>query len=259
VYDGLVGRWLSLVVLSGCDLVLRPNPAIDAPATAEDAAVDAVGPTLEGVVAWYPMELVDVNRVEDVSPQTHDAFCTSTACPGSSVGTIGGALRFDGAADFLTVESAADLEVPTAFTVGVHVQVAAPLPDLYACIASKRVGVLTNNSWLLCVRANSSILFETFHDDNGADFFEVVVPDLFAKPHHIAIRWDNLRKQIFVNGISVGERRIDSGIQMDQSPITIGAERDAILHYFYPGVLDELQIYNRALSDKEIADLGFVP
>jgi hypothetical protein len=46
-------------------------------------------------------------------------------------------------------------------------------------------------------------------------------------------------------------------VQFDATPPLIGCDLGfAAIGYFYPGVIDDVVVYNRALSDAEIAQLA---
>jgi len=73
--------------------------------------------------------------------------------------------------------------------------------------------------------------------------------------HHIAIRWDGTTKTISLDGADVGTDQATCDF-IDQS-IFIGADFDSGADEFdYSGAVDDLRIYDRALTQLELAQLA---
>ena len=70
--------------------------------------------------------------------------------------------------------------------------------------------------------------------------------------HHLAVTRDGDRFRIFVDGTWVSEAKHDLPVPDAQAPLTIGQAE--VL--FIEGLLDEVMIFDRALSDEEIRDLA---
>ena len=75
--------------------------------------------------------------------------------------------------------------------------------------------------------------------------------------HHLAYTWDNAKQQfLYIDGVQVASKTAFTATFFDDQPLLLGCtmkfgERRSFLH----GRIDEASIYNRALSDKEIASI----
>jgi hypothetical protein len=67
--------------------------------------------------------------------------------------------------------------------------------------------------------------------------------------NHIAMTYDGANIKIFNNGIVVATNTFSGLIRSGDTLLTIGQFQG---HYFYNGLLDELKMYSRVLSDSEI-------
>ena len=75
--------------------------------------------------------------------------------------------------------------------------------------------------------------------------------------HHVALTYDGLERVLYVDGIAGTPKEFPLALDVDDGEITIGAEDDGgglILHFV--GVLDDFQIYDRALPASEILILA---
>jgi len=70
-----------------------------------------------------------------------------------------------------------------------------------------------------------------------------------GKWHFIALWWDGSTQRIYVDGVKKDEETFSGDISNDL-PITIGCAADNT--DFFNGIIDEIRIYNRALSEEEI-------
>ena len=211
-----------------------------------------------GLVAAWAMDSVAGDVVVDASGHGHDATCSSAAmsCPVLVAGKHGNALRFDGVNDHLDA-AGSGLDTINAFTITAWVWIDAPPPTSYYCFANKLLGVAQNDSWQACVTQSRSIYFGTGNSPTtGGD-------DVFSNPSsvpitawcHVAIRWDGSFKTIWLDGVNVVGQQ--ASVTFDGSPLELGYDIDNGAPVApFAGILDEVRIYNRALSDGEIALLA---
>jgi hypothetical protein len=70
--------------------------------------------------------------------------------------------------------------------------------------------------------------------------------------NHITATYDQTHVRLYINSIIVGEENYNDNILTNSEPLYIGSavNRD----YFFKGVIDDIRIYNRALSTSEIED-----
>ena len=73
---------------------------------------------------------------------------------------------------------------------------------------------------------------------------------------HIVATFANEQKALYINGRLVGEGTAPLSLNT-QRPLRIGGgATEGAGNYFFRGMLDEVRIYNRALSAEEVAGLA---
>lgn len=80
------------------------------------------------------------------------------------------------------------------------------------------------------------------------------------KWHHIIARYDGETMVLFIDGVKQqAQKKLNTGIPLNNYDVGIGNEHpgynDTVEFLAFNGLIDELRVYNRALSDKEIAAL----
>jgi hypothetical protein len=182
----------------------------------------------------------------DSSGRGHHATCEE--CPELVPGRIGNGYRFDAFfEELLVVPDHSDFRGE--FTISAWV-LAGSTTDQIA-ILSKPFGTGTGNSWQLEILEDDRVSL------SGGSPHGLSSPDPIAPGQwrHVAGRWDGNEKELFIDGEEVIE--VDATVEYDGHAIYLGGDlnNDAeVLHW--EGVLDDLRIYNRALSNSEIEDLA---
>ena len=67
---------------------------------------------------------------------------------------------------------------------------------------------------------------------------------------HIAVTYNGSSLVFYVNGVATGSTAVTGNIQTSTLPLRIGG--NAIWGEYFQGQIDELRVYNRALSQNEI-------
>jgi hypothetical protein len=68
---------------------------------------------------------------------------------------------------------------------------------------------------------------------------------------HLAATYDGVNVRIFVNGVEAGVTPVTGSMLTSNLPLRIGG--NAVWGEYFQGVIDEVRIYNRALSTDEIS------
>lgn len=247
--------WAAIVVLVGCGR-LQFEPLFDGQGVGSDADSgadsDATSELPEGLVAWYTFEDSGPDAT-DASGHGHLARCLEQSCPTPTAGRIGNGFAFSDAR--LDVSSTAELRTTQGFTVATWSHYQLGSPQARRCMAGKALGTANHNSWGLCVEADTNILF--FSVTGAFASFLISNGTIQAEQwHHVAIRWDGTVKTIFIDGAQ-DPMTETVAIEFDDGPVRIGADIDSGVQVApWSGVIDDLRIYDRALSDAEIAELA---
>jgi hypothetical protein len=101
---------------------------------------------------------------------------------------------------------------------------------------------------------------EWFYGTQGASSFSGIYTSgetiATATWYHFALTWDGSTKALWLDGTSAGSGGF-SGIVFDTNSLMFGADTlDGASSATFTGKLDDVRIYNRALSSSEIAVLA---
>jgi hypothetical protein len=67
---------------------------------------------------------------------------------------------------------------------------------------------------------------------------------------HVALTYDGSLLRLFVNGVEVAAQQATGTIQSSSSPLSIGG--NSPYGEYFNGLIDDVRVYNRALSQAEI-------
>ncbi|MCW5874154.1 MAG: hypothetical protein KIS88_05860 [Anaerolineales bacterium] len=207
--------------------------------TASHTATATAAPVLLG--EWHMNETAGSN-VPDSSGKGHNG--TRSGATWTVYGVSGGALEFDGVDDYVNVSSTNDLKPTNSFSVA-------------AWVNPSEVGVanriiLIKGAWDYSLRLNS---------DGYLEFrLGEVSPHTVSGPILPAYTWtyvvgvynkDANTMQLYVNGQLVAAQAVTGSITHDDNPLRIGAYITG--GQYWKGRLDEVSLYDRALTQDEIA------
>lgn len=169
-----------------------------------------------------------------------------------TAGRIGRGLYFDGSADSVTISSGSNLALQS-FTISAWVKLSV-LPSHWATIIDHDRG---GNDWYGLWKSANANTFNFRWSANGmADFRHVIAQNVW---YHVVGTYTNGvdgapgTARLYLNGT------LDSLVSTTAAPAPvisgarIGQNMDG--NEAFPGVIDDLRIYNYALSDAEVADL----
>ncbi len=206
-------------------------------------AAAGVAPPERGLVAWWNFDVAAPgNPGRDASGSGHELRLAGlTTVPGA----VGTALHFPGkgpdwrAATPIT----AGLSPERAVTVACWVR---PTRDMSGVEGAGIVSA--GNSYLLRISSGMRPSFHIFTDGWGP----VMTPDAIrvGQWYHIAGVYDGRRMRIYLNGRLAAARPRTGAIQRITGELTLGRQVNPLA-----GDVDEVRIYDRALSDAEIQRL----
>lgn len=259
-------RWLLLlIVASGCGFKGPTTFGIDAPSNGGDdgppleaSVADAVADAMpSGLIAWYEME--SAPPALDSTGHGHIGTCAS--CPTEVPAKRGGGYQFNGV-NRIDVVSTTDLQ-PATFTLACWTRWSTfPGNNIYACPLGKYYGGGFANSWQICLRGTdgSGGIEWVFISQHGA-FDQLRNPAAISTGgwHHLAATWDGATKMMYLDG---GALPLTSAptmpVKYDTGLVTLGADilNTVSQDSAFDGVLDDVRIYDRALSASEIVQLA---
>ena len=221
------------------------------------AATQAAG----GLVAYWSLDTLSSGTTPDGSGAGHVATLVGT--PTSGAGLFGNALTFDGGTDYLRASDAADLDFGTSsFTVSAFVRPAGATADRLV----NKWASTTEPGWLLDINeavgggVTADRIRMRLRDAAGADVDFSVTAALGVNTwRHVAAVVDRTADilRLYLDGTQVGgDQNIAAlgGSVSNAAQVGIGTIVAATGNFFDGGI-DEVRLYNRALSEAEIGVL----
>ena len=163
-------------------------------------------------------------------------------------GKVGGGLAFDGKHTYVQIPYSPSLKLDT-FTISLWVKFR--VPDGGQVLMTNHDSVkewLDTFGWARQeFKSKTNDRYRGLTQDGGEQWKPSV-----GDWHHIVSRWDGQRVVIFADNSLVSKTRdISDTIKASEQPLLIGHE-DGTFSRYLDGAIDELAIFNRALSDAEI-------
>lgn len=238
------------------------------PTTSLFAAVTTV--TTEGLVAYYPFN----GNANDESGDGHDGTVYGATLTTDRFGNTGSAYSFDGIGDYIVVDYADAFQLPV-ITVSAWVL---PTIDLsvatsVATIVGRGEDIVTDRSAFNLLVAHPaapwgngvSVLYES---SGGGDrtFCTDVYPEMGMWTHLVASRDASGLLSIYSDGSLIGQwsSTADPAANCFQD-LLIGAywyvptPATAVITNFFTGAIDDVMIFNRALTPDQIGDPSVIP
>jgi outer membrane protein assembly factor BamB len=165
-------------------------------------------------------------------------------------GRIGGALDFDGTDDFVSIPNEGNFDITGSITVTAWI----------------RVNSFTRSWQAIVTKGDRAWRLHRANDTNSlgwacSDLSRQEVGDLYGKKavnngrwHHVAGVYDGTKTCLFVDGTLDASERTTRTISVNDYPVLIG-ENAQHRGRFFRGLIDDVRIYDRALSVDELQAL----
>ena len=211
-----------------------------------------------GLVAYLPFDETSGIIAHDASGNgANGTLKCNGGClpiPAWTAGIVGGALNFSNAGDFVSIPDSPSLELTNHFTFAFWAWVPANSSNIAYVqkVGGAGIGQGTEpgNGYLIAAGNPANYLYINLISDNArvarcSTAAGVVQSEVWQ---HFAITYDGAAIRIYVNGVENVECSATAGAGTDATPVSIGG----INQRSPAGRIDELRIYNRALSRQEI-------
>jgi len=196
-----------------------------------------------GLVAAYSFDEGTGSTVADGSGNGNNG--TISGASWTTSGKYGSGLMFDGTGARVTAADAASLHLTTRMTLEAWVNPAA-----------------VSNTWRdVIYKENDNYFLEATSDNNdvpagggtigGADAVAYGTAPLATNTWtHLAVTYDGATLRLYVNGAQVSSQAQTGNIATSTNPLQIGG--DSINGQYFQGTIDEVRVYNRALTAAQI-------
>jgi len=205
-----------------------------------------------GIVAWYQAES---NTTDHVSANNGTFFGT----PAYASGEVHTAFDFNGAS-YVQVPETNYLDFTNTMTVEAWVNLRTFAGVNSREVVSKFGSSGPFNCWTMAIDPATK---KAYYNVNSADrtrYFQLYSTTTIPTNEwtHLAGVCDGSTMKIYVNGVLSNSTNWTYGINVASSPITIGCTMQFSPTSYFNGQIDEVSLYNQALSDCEIQSLYLV-
>lgn len=206
---------------------------------------------VQGLVAFYPLN----GNANDFSGNGNN---------GNIIGGVNGstdrfdnpnsAMQFNGIDGYIEVPNSPSLQSPSdALTIAGWIYIDAFPGIEVAGIVEKTNSNSMYGQYGLSYQAWSDDGLNFYHS-NGIQGTSAPVTLDFLRWYFVAITYDGTTAITYLDGVPIFSQNVSGPIVADDNPLTIGLEAPGLTEYLQ-GKLDDIRIYNRALSAEEISDL----
>ncbi|MDX2197125.1 MAG: LamG-like jellyroll fold domain-containing protein [Cytophagales bacterium] len=203
-----------------------------------------------GLVAYYPFN----GNANDASGNGNNGVVNGATLATDRLGNANGAYYFDGETNFI------ETNIGSGFTDKITLSSWFKTSGQFI---GRDPGIIANRSSTFNetgfnITNNGQTIF--LIDDASANSTNIVSPFFYndGKWHQITGVYDGTQMKLYLDNILVGTQSLSSNISMS-STFRIGHDDEPSATYptrrFFEGLIDDIRIYNRALSDAEVAAL----
>ena len=221
---------------------------VHVPAIQRDAAVLPPG-LLKGLFAYYPFNRNEGGRVSDLSDSRRDA--TAENVEWTALGKSGGALDFNGRDSFITLPDPEAINRLQAMTFSAWVNLRT-MPSDFSGIVSRR---MPSELWWFGVKNGLGLQLYLSGTGNGGDRTTGTGTIATGSWCHAVFTYESGRASaVYINGKPLNVVPVTGSLPGDEgTPVRIG--RGVGPSETFDGIIDEVMIFDRALTAEEVARL----
>ncbi len=216
-----------------------------------DAPADA---TLAGLVAWYPLDEAVPGTFRDALGGPSGTCVTS--CPTPTSGPHGGAYLFNGTDQCIAIPDA-PAQHQQQLTIAAWFRAdAIGFASLYAKRAD--VGNMADNSWQIELDPGAVFKLTTNNDNTNNDQITSAAIATVGAWHHLVGVVSGGSQTLYLDGAVIASGSYAVPLFYDTHASYIGCDDNGQqqgLVFWFTGALEDVQLYDRALSAAEVAVL----
>jgi len=238
-------RWKLLTAGVICLIVLAVAAVLLERRQVAEAAM--IEPVYEGLVGWWRFDEGEGNIAKDSSGNANDGTIYGATWVD---GKYGKALSFDGIDDYVAVPHSSSLDLVNAFTVSVWVK----YNDLSQpqVILWKGTGYNPTYGLGTLFEGNG---FRYWLTKNGGRYGAALIPIKAGVWNHVVYTYDGSTLKCYLNSVDTNVNTAVSAPLTSYAQSLLIGKRLVEAYCPFNGIIDEVRIYNRALSQTEINEL----
>ena len=208
---------------------------------------------------WKLDEHSGATSVADASGNGNTGACSGTACPNMGVsGKVGMAASFNGTIDRITIPDSPSLRL-NQFTIGLWVYPRQMKSD-YQTLVMKSDSSGSNRNYGLQIVPNSlRVRYSVWAGDCATRFAANSTGQLALNSwNHVAFTYDGTVEKLYINGV-LDSSNAAAAASLCQAAVPVNIGMDPTAFVPFNGMLDDIQIYNQALSTVSVSNLFSSP
>ena len=212
-----------------------------------------------GLVGWWKFDEGTSTNAHDSSGNGYNGILSTSGStkPQWVSGKLGQALNFDGSSSYVGAGAGPSLNISGAITVSAWIKPTVVGVANSDIVANMNAAASTEQ-YELTLDSGGAVEFDL--NNGGAQQFDYGTQILSANNwYHIVATRDagNTASKIYINGVADTVGRAGSGSIPTSGfgRTAIGRSGDDISGAYFPGIIDDVRIYNRQLSASEVANL----
>jgi hypothetical protein len=203
---------------------------------------------LGGLLGWWKLDEKDGAVAADSSGNGNDGALVGNPQWRPQAGKIGGAIEFSGKGDYVKIANESAFDITSQITVAAWVNITS-VPQEWTGIVTKG-----DSAW----RLSTSFANNVFHFGvSGEDYLNGNTVVGSGQWHHVACVYDGSKMNIYVDGKLDASRQGSGPIATNDFPVCIGGNIQ-LTGRCWDGLIDDVRVYNYALSENEITALATV-
>lgn len=209
-----------------------------------------------GLVGHWTLD--DTTGTNVVAAVGADGTFAGAANVNPQPGAVGGALNFDGFGDIVTVPNSASLEGFTELTVSAWILPTALPQSNWSRIVSKSNGTTGDDYAIMVNGSNQFNMRVTTASSVNGNTTSTLPLNTWT---HVTGIWTGSNIDVYLNGVeeSSAAFALSGAIQQSGAELAIGSHADGPTNRNFTGLIDDVRIYNRALTADELLTLAEKP
>jgi hypothetical protein len=206
----------------------------------------------DGLMGYWSFDVISDTIVPDESENNNEGFSWS---PKETEGFSGLALDFDGINDCVYVSDNPSLNFhdTNEFSLSIWINREGSMISLSEGLISKATSTPGPNGYIMVIRQITNLIRFTIYDGIKGYPINSTIEIDEDKWYHVVGTWDGTTSKLYINGV-LDNTETFSGVTVsnDYKLLELGNHYGT---HSYHGIIDEVRIYDRTLSNDEVKEL----